>query len=307
MSTYSCLLIGLFTLIFSNSIIGQYQEVLSTGMVKYDIQIEPFDELIEGTIKVQGDTFIDQLNYKNVLLEAELSQESIVGFVRENILDGKMWFLNKLNDEEYLIMDMGLEVGDTFYTSYAVDCGIYGIGGNIAKVIETQQVEGRKVIKFDRGFGGGFICDSLKFIEGVGPNASLFFQNTSLDYDISGIAYNLCRMHKEDTLAFPLSSPIDLCGHSTNIIDIIPNNIYFLISPNPNNGFIKLIISNKLPITVNSFVFKVFDLTGEMVYSTIVANFLEQQIDINALSSGLYFFSISTYEEVIQLGKIIKN
>lgn len=201
-------------------------------------------------------------------------------------------------------MDLGLEVGDTFPTFYDSDCFISGPGGSIAKVVEVYTVENRKVIKFDRGFGGGFICDTLKFIEGVGPNATVFFQSTSL-IDIGGLAYKTCRMYKDDTLNFPTISPIDLCGMPTQVKSINQNSTGFFISPNPNGGSFTLKKDNDTFNTANSFVFKVFDLTGKVVYNTFITNYTEQVIDISHLASGLYLYTILTSDKVLESGKII--
>jgi hypothetical protein len=101
---------------------GQYQPVLSAEKTMYVIKIEPFDALLDGTIRVQGDTIINQFTYKEVFLEVEPFGETLEGFVRENADAGKMWFLNRLDGQEYLIMDLELEVGDTFNTFYEYDC-----------------------------------------------------------------------------------------------------------------------------------------------------------------------------------------
>ncbi len=297
-----------FFLFIPTLMYSQYQSVLSTEKTAYNIQFEPLDALLHGKIRIQGDTTINQYAYIKTFIEVDEWQpgEKFVGFVREDISEGKLWFLNKLNYQEYLVMDLELEVGDTFATFYDSDCFISGTGGTAAKVVEISTVENRKVVKLDRGFGGGFICDTLKFIEGVGPNATVFFQSTSL-IDIGGLAFKVCRMYKDDTLSFPTISPLDLCGLSTHVDDVNQNIINFSILPNPNNGSFILKNDKESLNTDNSVVFKLFDITGKVVYNIHVTSFSEKVIDISHLPSGLYFYSVLISGKILQSGKIIKN
>lgn len=297
-----------FFLFIPTLIYGQYQPVISAEKTVYKIQFEPLDVLMDGKIRIQGDTIINQSVYIKIFLYVNEWQpeEIFVGFVREDVNEGKLWFLNKLDNQEYLVMDLQLEVGDTFATFYDSDCFISGTGGTVAKVVEISTVENRKVVKFDRGFGGGFICDTLKFIEGVGPNATVFFQSTAL-IDIGGLAYKVCRIYKDNTLSFPTISPNDLCGLSTQVDDINQNNINFSIKPNPNNGSFILKEDNESSNTNNSVAFKLFDITGRVVYNTHATSLSEKIIDIRHLSSGLYFYSILISGKILQSGKIIKN
>lgn len=287
---------------------GQYQSVLSAEKTVYTIQMEPLDALLYGEIRIQGDTVINQTDYVKTFVEVDGWQpgEKLVGFVREDVNEGKLWFLNNLDNLEYLVMDLALEVGDTFTTFYNADCLLSGAGGTVAQVVEIYTLENRKIVKLDRGFGGGYICDTLKFIEGVGPNASIFFQSTSLD-DIRGLAFNVCRMDKEDTLSFPTISPLDLCGLTTQVADISLSNNSFSILPNPNDGSFIIKEDNKGAIADDSALFILFDLTGNVVYKAHAISFINEVIDISHLSSGMYFYSILISDKIQQSGKIVKN
>ncbi len=304
MKTFNCF-INLVLFLLPSLMFGQYQPVLSAEKTGYVIKIEPLDELLDGTIRVQGDTTLNQLNYKKVFITADpYVGESLVGFVRENTDAGKMWFLNKLDDQEYLVMDLELEVGSTLNTFYESDCFINGPGGNVPKVVEIDTIENRKVITFDRGFGGGFICDSLKFIEGVGPNATVFFQSTSL-IDIGGLGYKVCRMYQEDTLSFPLLSEFDLCGIPTSTYEVLKTADSFSIVPNPNNGSF-ILKNNRAGSGLNNPIFTLFDLNGrEIVSLSIDGGLAQQQVQLPRIPAGLYFFWISTNEKPVQTGKMI--
>jgi hypothetical protein len=285
---------------------GQYQPVLAIEKTTYNIKMEPFDALIDAKVRVQGDTTINQTTYKKVLLKEEFSDEKIVGHVRESPDHSKLWFLNNLDNQEHLIMDLTLEVGDSFAVLYEYDCLIGVQLAGFVKVVGTTVVENRKTITLGTGNGGGFICDSLKFIEGMGPNATLFFQTSALDYDIYGLAYKVCNMYKEDTLSFPSVLSMDLCT-PTGTNEVNKKSISFSIMPNPNNGsFTIKQVCDDLK-TSEAVTFQIFDLMGSLVYSTNIARFSEQTIDANHLYPGLYLYNILYSSKVLQFGKVIKN
>jgi Secretion system C-terminal sorting domain len=173
-------------------------------------------------------------------------------------------------------------------------------------VVEISAIENRKVITFDQGFGGGFICDSLKFIEGVGPNATLFFQSTEL-VEPYGFAYRVCEMYQEDTLSFPLSSEYDSCVNITSASEVLNSNDSFSIVPNPNNG--SFVLKNNHPgSNLNNPLFTLFDLNGrEIVSLKIDGGLPEQQVHLPHIAAGLYFYRISTNEKPVQTGKMIKK
>ncbi len=286
---------------------GQYLPILSANKTVHNIKIEPFDALIDGTITVRGDTIVNQTEYKKVFLKAEYRQESVVGFVRESTGHDRLWFLNSLDNQEHLIMDLALEVGDTFDTFYEADCSINGQGGGLAKVVEITNIEGRKTIILDRGFGGGFICDSLKFIEGVGPNSSFFFQTTGLDYDIYGIGYKLCRVYHDDTLSFPVLPELDLCGLPTSVDDANYPIEKFSIVPNPVNEEFDLTRNTTVPLPISPVFLSLFDLNGKRILQKVLDNTLINPINISHLPGGCYLYRISTKNTIVQTGKIIKK
>jgi len=302
MKTFNCF-INLVLFLLPCLMYAQYQPVLSAEKTGYDIQIGVFDAVLVGVLRVQGDTVINQFTYKKVFITVDPFGESLVGFVRENTDAGKMWFLNKLDDQEYLIMDLELEVDDTFNTFYEYDC--YSSGPGIAKVVTISMLESRKVITLDRSFGGGFICDTLKFIEGVGPNATLFFQSTTLDYDASGFYYRICEMYQEDTLSFPLFSEFDSCVSITSASEVLKSDGSFSIVPNPNTG--SFVLKNNHPgSSLNNPLFTLFDLNGrEIVSLTIDGSLSEQQVRLPHIPAGLYFYGISTNEIPVQTGKMV--
>lgn len=87
----------IFFLFIPSLIFGQYQPVLSAEKTVYNIQHEPLDALLHGKIRIQGDTIINQKAYLKTYVKVDEWQpgEKFVGFVREDVIAGKLWFLNQ--------------------------------------------------------------------------------------------------------------------------------------------------------------------------------------------------------------------
>jgi Secretion system C-terminal sorting domain len=303
----TCILPLISLLLLSHLASAQYQPVLSANKTEYAIGIEVNDGVIDGVLRVEGDTNLNQLNYKKVYLTSEFNPESHIGYVRENIAEGKIWFYNNSDEQEYLVMDLQLEEGDTFDTFYEHGCDEYNPGGITATVSEVALIENRKVITFNRKFGAGFICDSLKFIEGVGPNATFFFQSTNIDFNWSGFAYKICTMYREDTLSYQIESDPDLCWTTISLEELDDSDPFFSIAPNPVADFFVLEKKSTALESYHSINFVLFDLTGKKILSLKNSDSSMEAIEVPLLPAGCYIYQIFTSEKLLQSGKLIKN
>lgn len=121
----------------------------------------------------EGDTTINNLFYHKLSLKIEcicfgesVSDEGIVGFIRQDSVDKKVYYYPKNGIQEYVLYDFDLELGDTYpetYTNQAVDPGV-----TVVAIDSMLTGNGfRRVFVF----GGTF--DSLKLIEGIGATTGL--------------------------------------------------------------------------------------------------------------------------------------
>ncbi|MFT4662338.1 MAG: hypothetical protein ACI8XB_002628 [Patiriisocius sp.] len=284
---------------------AQYQQVLSADITKYAIVIEPFDWVAPGDMQIEGDTFFNQQQYKKVYLQAGISSmPSLVGFAREDEEEGKLWFHNILSDQENLVMDLTLEVGDTFNTYHEVGCGWSISGGPEATVIAVSVVGNRKTITLDRTFGAGNICDTLQFIEGVGPNATLFFQDTDINSDPSGFGYKVCQMYQEDSLVYPMSADIDLCDFSNPIAVKELSEVVVKVYPNPISAG-KLYFELTEGIDGNVLL---LDMLGREVFSQPIERWaILVELDLpKFLKPGIYFYVLQEDEGAgVVSGKVV--
>jgi hypothetical protein len=81
------------------------------------------------------------------------------------------------------------------------------------------------------------------------------------------------------------------------------NNLAFIVSPNPSNGFITI----KTEALVENISLTINDLIGKILYKKEFNNLVNEQIDLSTLKNGIYFINISDSKGLIETKKIIKQ
>jgi len=151
-------------LLFTVNLSAQYQPIYKDTSTYFKITMEVFDAAYGGVeLRLDGDSVVNNLTYKKVYFYNSI--KDFVGLMREDSLSAKAWFYGRNDAKERLIMDLDLNVGDTFDISSQF---FYYTGEDLAIVDSVTTWNGRKVITFSGNFGGGFISQRLKFIEGLG-------------------------------------------------------------------------------------------------------------------------------------------
>ena len=158
MKNKTILLLLLLTIVFGNLQAQTYENVLkadSTSWISWHRELE---------YTMRHVIFVKQTNgIYNLYISTSLGNYTdtyFVGTLRED--DGRLWITYQdLPNNEYLLMDMNLEVGDEF----AFD--IYN--NNVGTVSEIRYENGRKIIVFDR-VSNKWYQENLMFVEGIGRN-----------------------------------------------------------------------------------------------------------------------------------------
>ena len=126
---------SLYIFLSFNFFAQNYPSIFGTENTKWDF---PWCNLDQASITEQItelDTIIDGVEYKKVgtLNSGSISYDLNVigsnGYAREDLAEGKVWFMGAvetmsgLDTAEYLIMDLSLNVGDTFivYQSFGFE------------------------------------------------------------------------------------------------------------------------------------------------------------------------------------------
>lgn len=127
-------------------------------------------------IRIAGDTVVDQQHYKkaeysNVYWRGGYDEQRVPEYdllLREERTTGRLWGRYADEDEDYLIADMSLNIGDTFYMRN-------GYGTIAYTVQDTATVDSRRIIVLsDNTYYG----ETLRFVEGIGCTDMGYLRNS---------------------------------------------------------------------------------------------------------------------------------
>ncbi len=176
-----CLLVGQFAFA---------QDFISENKL-WHVKDYSWDWISTEIFKIQGDTVINSLAYKNlwVTTDSAMNDFWLTGFLREE--SGVVYYLRRFYNEEGVLYDFNLEEGDTA-TIYSEFCDEMQI-----VIEETDTVEyfgvPRKRWKLD-GWNDDY------WIEGIGSNYGLVY--TKLYDCAADIMKELTCFHENDTLFY---------------------------------------------------------------------------------------------------------
>jgi len=263
------------------STINDYNYLLSGG------SIQP----VSYFTKFSTDTIINGLNYKKILNSNDFSMESwsLIGFIREDTIAKKVFFMN-LDNDEGLMHDFNVIVGDTIYlhnplrsfldlTSPCIVHSVYqmninGINYNAIDVMSINDIDG---------------SSKETWIEGIGSLIGLLEIGHKLSGAV-GWSYKLLCYFEKDSLLYHCSE-YNLCFYSNlnSIISNHVNNNSINIAPNP---FITkaLITSNKNRITYVEIV----DITGNIIKKYKVKASQSFELLRDDLQVGFYLAKVYT-------------
>lgn len=217
-------------------------------------------------VSIQKDTIFNSHDYKKL---------EKYGYLREDTINGKVWFWDISKKKEYLVMDLNLDVGDFF------DLIDYKGGVKPIKVLSVDWVNNLKTIRLDveiRHCVFTANTDYLTFVEGSGPSASFDYQQSFYDDNLD--KYMAC--HFKDG--------VKVLGNV-----VYKDNCYFnYISTKEiyNDETIKMYFQGeKLKIEAESLAndakIVFFDVVGNTIYQQNI-NALFSEIILPELANGVY-------------------
>jgi len=280
------LILNLFALIFSANIYAQsFKPVLQTDSVSWDIANAELYGIEMGKLVAQNNKDTAELYKQMYGVEFDY-----IGKLWEDTTKGKLWYQGGpyYSDEKVLIMDMTLNVGDTFeiHPLYKPE------------VDSVYYLNGRKVIKFDQNTN--YWGEKVKFIEGVGPNTSVAYRFVS-DYDVF---YASCKYHNEELVYVNNNDEIfDGCMPDDTGIDLPSKNNQINLYPNPTSGDLHIELSKTLSPDYEIFI---FDIYGKVAKHKKLSGY-KHVVDLNKLNinKGVYFVKIKTTKGFIARLRII--
>ena len=279
-----CLL--LFAFCFFSAQAQPYQSIFGKEKTKWIVT--------SGLVILEGNLWMDTISviategeYQVLKLQSKWdSYNHLIGKIRTNETNSKLYLVEPDSTTELLIMDLDLEVGDSFLmkTDFEQTRTIY--------VDSVYLLNGKKHIQFDDIIGLTTQPGQCKrtFIEGMAPNWGFESQITHLivcKYDDYIQTYSFENEHIKD------------CSFKNMNIDDRIREDNIIIYPNPAKDVIYIDNIENLDINFISIV----NIQGQTIkqYETKI-----NQIDVSNIDAGLYFIKISTSKGNI-MQKIIIN
>ncbi len=197
------------------------------------------------------------------------SYHEYAGKIWEDTISGKLWYF--LYEEERLIMDLSLDVGDTFEFWE-------GYTGTVDSVYFLD--DGRKVVSIDLPTG---FEENIRFIEGVGPNASLMWSGLSN-------TYLTCKYDNDELVFVTSNSMFDGClPLDTGLDPELRNGSKIRLYPNPASDVLHVDIDpSLLPATE----IIIYNIRGVALKHLHLQGY-QHTINLGDLNKGLYFVSIN--------------
>ncbi|MEZ4983423.1 MAG: T9SS type A sorting domain-containing protein [Saprospiraceae bacterium] len=275
----SLLFVVFFTLI-TNVVLGQYSPILTEGRrwMQYSGACDDGNLML---LELGKDTTINGLTYREVI-EKYCTEERVFGYLRCNEANSKMWFKQNysLDDEEGLIMNLDMEVGDFFQAP---------LDNWTLTVTEVAEVNGRKVVTF--GNSGIAECligpgqEPLRFIEGVGTSSGIYITTNYL-LDCTSDGNGFYYQHEQEWMPH-VDCDIDCVNLSTSTEWVESDKQ--TTSLTINDGYIYL--HTNYP---NNLSLSIFDLTGRTMGAFNISP--GGSIRLPIMDNGLYVATLSDKE-----------
>jgi hypothetical protein len=250
------------------------------------------DVFCSDSIYVEKDTVINNLDYKKIIY-CTFSPYCTMGYLREDTTIGKVWFLPRNFSSEHIALDFSKNLGDTIKRPD---------GFGALTVTNVYYQDNRKHIVYNfNGQNGCFAIDSLIIIEGIGSNAGVFPNDFFYDYIYKVPKGFLFGVIKDDSLEYinPQGFPLDYC--SVGIKENEALDKLFTIYPNP----VIDVFSINIKTQVKTPVVKIYNITGNLVYSKTLSGNGVQQLTAYGLVQGVYIINLYNQNELIATRKLI--
>jgi len=272
-----------------------YKSLFGNNSTCWNVSLQGVDWYGTDSLRFVSDTIINSMNYKTV---QDYSHYHSVAdrrfYIREDTINGKYFIRNNVDiDNEYLFMDLGLNVGDTFF----IHQNSYFYPDSLAIVNSIGYINNLKVITTNLPVNYYSIQSGtyLTFMESTGPNIGInyFFQNNGNNN------YGLICHFKDDTLFYhnneaSESRPCFLeWGGFVKEYSSIIKSIY----PNPTNSLLNIELSEMF--SGNLLLYNIY---GQLVYESEVDNIHNHTVCVNDLESGYYYLKLFSNSAKYQVG-----
>jgi len=267
-----------------------YESIFGSESTQWNMTIGNLWGIGSTEHHVIGDTIIDNKAYK--IVNGYTAFDDIKGFVRQDSTHSKAWYRTNVNPNEYLIMDLNLDIGDSLFIG-----GAWNSDHKFYKVDSIYTSNNRKHIRFDYDINlhdvNLYNVKKFTLIEGVVSNMGFRYQDNDFINSLPTIllcAYkNDIQIYKNGNCTISANNDIE----KTKRLRVLPNPFTdaITIQSENNDKNLNLVIS---------------DVTGKIIMrKNSVIN--GQKIVLDRLKDGLYFLTLSNNNDIfLQSFKITK-
>ena len=254
----------------------EYQSVFGETNTSFNLYNFQWFRIYTDSACFVKDTLVNGIGYKkfdvtrkSIIMPHENNRDLGMVLLRESEDLSKLYCLYPDNNSEVLLMDLNLNVQDTFSQSFVVDSIFYD-DENTKHIILSMHFPDDDV--YDCFY---WCCQNIEFIEGVGP--TLFIYGTCLLCAHKDLNHYVTNHWVQGCFYEWIDSHIDI-----NNILAIKNNLK--IYPNPAHHFVEIDFGEDFMNYQSLFV---YDLLGRPCLNTSITQ-EKQRIDIQSLPSGIY-------------------
>jgi hypothetical protein len=270
---------------------AQYKSVFGKKSTSWNVLTEIADGNNTDSINCSEDSLVNGKSYK--LVE---HRYSILCLIREDTVTGRVWILQKGKAKEDLVMDLNLQIGDSFPLFYDPS---FDTTYNV-RVVSILHKDNRKYISFDIRN----TLDSNYFMEGIGPSVGFFYKIVYgyPDY-FGGEDYLLCAYKDSDRVYVNNSFNSKVrgrCRVSFAGLKEEPIQKSLEIYPNPAASSINFQFNNTEAIASSVYV---YDQLGRLA-DKVITNTNIIQISKGNKPAGIYYYRLLQYDQLISSGKI---
>ncbi len=295
----------LFNLLMFCSLVKtqDYRSVFENDYWRYYVDVGDFvkKSITEDPYNLATGRFLDYMySVKDTLIndKAYLCFQRFEGlsFARETEDKSQVYCLDEENNE-HLVYDMNLNVGDTFAFPVTIDlwaAGAWWILWDSTMVVDSiAYIANRKVIYFNYYLVYGPYSHQFRFIEGIGSTFGIYYPNKGWKQDIS-YKYNiLYKSFSKDNLTYEFG----IIYSGANEIEKEPKVTIF---PNPCSHYIEIsgFNDNEKPG------YAIIDLYGKTIEKGRVST---NKLNVSFLPPGVYLLQIESSEKNSKSIKFMKQ
>jgi hypothetical protein len=272
-----------------------YASIFAEDSTQWNQASEVADDALSLVINTVKDTIIDLKDYIQIRTIGDPFLSDFY-FLREDTVTGRVWILDSENNNEYLLMDMNLSIGDTFRITTVSEGQ-----DSIAVVNDIYYENGQK--KIGLGFTLRNYCneEQLIFMEGIGPNAGILYQ---LKYNLNNYGTNnilLCSF-KDGEKVYSSEYSSDQCYLINNCVGL--NNheaVIATIYPNPAGNSLSIDFLNPV-----SGILLIYNNIGVLIKQIPIETAEKIELDISNLKEGIFIIQLLSENRIRNINRLLK-